>query len=172
MLAANGLRSVGSKIRKRQLVRNADADLRPDFHYHPLNLNATFRTRSMNSCYRPTKLPLPKFHSNIFTEPPKYVKLHVIAENCQNSPEMTEQCSRCSLPTGPEASDQKSENVKPCAKLMPTYDFIFVIIHSFKTSLRTGIRRGRIRIEYINRIVFRIESSRPSHYPHTRLLRT
>ena len=65
-----------------------------------LNSNATFRTRSMNSCYRPTKLPLPKFHSNIFTEPPKYVKLHVIAGICQNSPEMTEQCSRCSMPTG------------------------------------------------------------------------
>ena len=42
-----------------------------------LNLNATFRTRSMNSCYHATKLTLPKFHSNIFTEPPKYVKLDV-----------------------------------------------------------------------------------------------
>ena len=37
LLAANGLRSLGSKIRKRQIVRNANADLPPDFCYHPLN---------------------------------------------------------------------------------------------------------------------------------------
>ena len=135
LLAANRLRRLGSKIRKRQIVHNANADLRPDFHYHPLNLNATFRTRSMNSCYHATKLTLPKFHSNIFTEPPKYVKLHVIAENRQNSPEMTEQCSRCSLPTGLEDWDKKSENVKSCAMPMPTYDPIFLIIRWIKTQL-------------------------------------
>ena len=37
LLAANRPRSLGSKIRKRQIVRNADADLRPDFCYHTLN---------------------------------------------------------------------------------------------------------------------------------------
>ena len=63
-----------------------------------------------------------------FTVPQKYGKLHVIAENSQNHTEMTEQCSRCSLPTGSEASDQKSENVKSCAMPMPTYDPIIVII--------------------------------------------
>ena len=135
LLAANGLRSLWSKIRKRQIVRNANADLWPDFGYHPLNLNATFRTRSMNSCYRPTKLPLPKFHSNIFTEPPKYVKLHVMAENSENRPEITEPCSRCSLPTGSKASDQESENVKSCGMHMPTYHPIFVIIRWIKTQL-------------------------------------
>ena len=71
---------------------------------------------------------LPKFPSNIFTEPPKYVKLHVMAENSENRPEITEPCSRCSLPTGLEASDQKSENVKSCVMHMPTYHLIFVII--------------------------------------------
>ena len=48
---------------------------------------------------------------------------------------MTKQCSRCSLPTGSEASDQKSENVKSCAMPMLTYDLIFVIIHWIKAQL-------------------------------------
>ena len=38
------------------------------------------------------------------------------------------------------------------------------------TSLRTGTRRGRIRIEYVNRIVYRIGSFKPTHYPHPRLM--
>ena len=89
----------------------------------------------MNSCYHPTKLTLPKFRSNIFTEPPKYVKLHVMAENSENRPEITEPCSRCSLPTGSKASDQESENVKSCGMHMPTYHPIFVIIRWIKTQL-------------------------------------
>ena len=88
-----------------------------------------------SSCYHPTKLTLPKLRSNIFTEPPKYVKLHVIAENSENRPEITEPRSRCLLPTGSEASDQKSENVKSCAMPMPTYNPIFVIIRWIKAQL-------------------------------------
>ena len=56
---------------------------------------------------------------------PKYVKLHVIAENIHNRPEMTEQCLRCLLPTG---SDQKSEKVKSCTTPMPTSTLIFLIV--------------------------------------------
>ena len=89
----------------------------------------------MNLCYHPTKLTLPKFCSNIFTEPPKYVKLHVMAENSENRPEITEPCSRCSLPTGLEASDQKSENVKSSATPMTTYHPIFIIIGRVKMQL-------------------------------------
>ena len=37
-------------------------------------------------------------------------------------------------------------------------------------SLRTGCRGGRIRIEYVNRIVYRIGSFKPINYPHTRLI--
>ena len=48
---------------------------------------------------------------------------------------MTKQCSRCSLPTGSEASDQKSENVKLCAIPMPTCNPIFVIIRWIKAQL-------------------------------------
>ena len=40
-----------------------------------------------------------------FAAPQKYGKLHVIAENSHNHPEMTKQCLRSSLPTGSEASD-------------------------------------------------------------------
>ena len=49
--------------------------------------------------------------------------------------EMTEQSSRCSLPTGAKASDQKSENVKSLAMSMTTYDPIFVIIGRIKPQL-------------------------------------
>ena len=59
---------------------------------------------------------------NYSPEPPKYVKLHVIAENIHNRPEMTEQCS---LPTG---SDQKSEKVKSCTTPMPTSKLILLIV--------------------------------------------
>ena len=62
---------------------------------------------------------------NYSPDSPKYVKLHVIAENIHNRPEMTEQCSRCSLPTG---SDQKSEKVKSCTTPMPTSTLIFLIV--------------------------------------------
>ena len=48
---------------------------------------------------------------------------------------MTKQCSRWSLPTGSEASDQKSENVKSCAIPMPTCNPIFVIIRWIKAQL-------------------------------------
>ena len=71
-----------------------------------------------------------------FAAPQKYGKLHVIAENSHNHPEMTEQCSRCSLPTGSEASDQKSENVKTCEMPMPTSTPIFIVISCIKTQLQ------------------------------------
>ena len=79
----------------------------PPAHWFSLSLVAS-GTWYLNSCHLPTKLTLPWFPSKNFTEAPKYVKMHFIAENSHNHPEMTEQCLRCSLPTGSEASDQKS----------------------------------------------------------------
>ena len=58
-----------------------------------------------------------------------------MAENSYHLREMVEQCSRCSLPTGSEASDQKSENVKSFVMPMPTNDPIFVMIRFIKTPL-------------------------------------
>ena len=37
LLAANGRKSLGSKIRKRQIVGNVDDNLRPDFRHHRLH---------------------------------------------------------------------------------------------------------------------------------------
>ena len=61
------------------------------------------------------------------------MKMHFIAENSHNHPEMTKQCLRCSLPTGSEASDHKSKNVKPCKMPMPTSTPIFIVIGCIKT---------------------------------------
>ena len=48
---------------------------------------------------------------------------------------MIEQSSRCSLLTGAEASDQKSENVKSSATPMTTYHPIFIMIGRIKPQL-------------------------------------
>ena len=71
----------------------------------------------------------------ISKEPSKYVKWHVIAESNPNLCERTEQSSLCSLPTGSETSNQKSENVKSFVKPMPTNDPIFIMIRFIKTPL-------------------------------------
>ena len=76
-----------------------------------------------------------KDSSKFFKQHPKYGKQHLMAENSYHLREMIEQCSRCSLPTGSGASDQKYENVKSCITPMPTNNLIFVMIGFFKTSL-------------------------------------
>ena len=73
--------------------------------------------------------------STFFKRHPKWGKKHLMAENSYHLWEMVEQCSRCSLPTGSEASDQKSENVKSFVKPMPTNDPIFITIRCIKTPL-------------------------------------
>ena len=76
-----------------------------------------------------------EFTTYISTEPPKYVKLHFITESNPNLCEMTEQSSLCSLPTGSETSNQKSENVKSFATPMSTNNPSFVLIGCIKTQL-------------------------------------
>ena len=83
----------------------------------------------VSSAYKADTAMIP---SKKFTKPPKYVKMHVIAENSHDHPEMTKQCLRSSLPTGSEASDQKSENVKTCEMPMPTSTPIFIVIGCIK----------------------------------------
>ena len=76
-----------------------------------------------------------EFTTYISKEPSKYVKWHVIAESNPNLCEMTEQSSLCSLPTGSETSNQKSENVKSFATPISTNDLSFVMIGCIKTQL-------------------------------------
>ena len=72
-----------------------------------------------------------------------------MAENSYHLREMVEQCSRCSLPTGSEASDQKSENVKSFVMPMPTNDPIFVMIRFIKTPLHDEkLRTCSIPLQY------------------------
>ena len=76
-----------------------------------------------------------EFTTYISTEPPKYVNLHINAESNPNLCEMTEQSSLCSLPTGSETSNQKSENVKSFATPISTNNPSFVLIGCIKTQL-------------------------------------
>ena len=105
--------------------------------YHPIfvTIFTSFLHKERELVLSPYKAHTAKIHSNIFTEPPKYVKLHVITENSENRPEITEPRSRCLLPTGSEASDQESENIKSCGMPMPTYHPILIIIRWIKTQL-------------------------------------
>ena len=76
-----------------------------------------------------------EFTTYISTEPPKYVKLHINAESNPNLCEMTEQSSLCSLPTGSETSNQKSENIKSFPTPISTNDPSFVMIGFIKAQL-------------------------------------
>ena len=76
-----------------------------------------------------------EFTTYISTEPSKYVKLYVIAKSNPNHREMAEQSSLCSLPTGSETSNQKSENVESFATSITTNDPSFVMIGFIKTQL-------------------------------------
>ena len=47
LIAANGLRSLGSKIRKRQIVRNTNANLQPNFSSIELKRNFLHKEREL-----------------------------------------------------------------------------------------------------------------------------
>ena len=108
-------------------------------------MTETFRTslaKTMNWCHLPVKVEIPKYIYNKFYNEPK---IREIALNCRQQPpppenshhlkKMTEQSSRCLLPTGSVESDQKSENVKSCGMLRWSNDLIFVIFCRIKTQL-------------------------------------
>ena len=76
-----------------------------------------------------------EFTTYISTEPSKYVKLYVIAKSNPNHREMAEQSSLCSLPTGSETSNQKSENIKSFPTPISTNDPSFVMIGFIKAQL-------------------------------------
>ena len=78
-----------------------------------------------------------EFTTYISTEPPKYVKLHVIAESNPNLREMTEQSSLCLLPTKHAIS--------------PTF-FVSGDRRQFEGNLRRPERRSNIVFEAIYQV--------------------
>ena len=120
----NSDRVAGCQRAQKPRIKNPKTSNRAQYQCQPatqfllssVELKRNFLHKERELVLSPYKAHTAKFHSNIFTEPPKYVKLHEITENSRDRPEMTIQCLHCSMPTGKEALDQKFEIIKSCTR--------------------------------------------------------